>query len=159
MAEGEQERRRRQAGDGRGGEETARNLSKRERSVEENRVCVCVLVSAVKLNRPLLEKDREGGTKRERTCNHRKSKISIWNPSEAVQPEPGCCITYISLLFLPLLLLFTGPGPGRYALPPTVGYVNHDVTKPSSPAYSLRSRMSSARKSSRDPPVRCFWDD
>lgn len=37
-----------------------------------------------------------------------------------------------------------GPGPGRYALPPTVGYINHDVTKPSSPAYSLHSRMSSA---------------
>ncbi|XP_029900429.1 outer dense fiber protein 3-like protein 2a [Myripristis murdjan] len=37
-----------------------------------------------------------------------------------------------------------GPGPGRYALPPTVGYINHDVTKPSSPAYSFHSRMSSA---------------
>ncbi|XP_061599678.1 outer dense fiber protein 3-like protein 2a [Cololabis saira] len=37
-----------------------------------------------------------------------------------------------------------GPGPGRYALPSTVGYVNHDFTKPSSPAYSFRSRMSSA---------------
>ncbi|XP_049596896.1 protein CIMAP1D-like [Syngnathus scovelli] len=36
-----------------------------------------------------------------------------------------------------------GPGPGHYALPPTVGYVNHDVTKPSSPAYSFRTRMSS----------------
>ncbi|XP_076013872.1 outer dense fiber protein 3-like protein 2a [Genypterus blacodes] len=36
-----------------------------------------------------------------------------------------------------------GPGPGRYALPPTVGYINHDVTKPSSPAYSFRTRMSS----------------
>ncbi|XP_075963654.1 outer dense fiber protein 3-like protein 2a isoform X1 [Anarhichas minor] len=37
-----------------------------------------------------------------------------------------------------------GPGPGRYALPPTVGYINHDITKPSSPAYSFHSRMSSA---------------
>ncbi|XP_016385330.1 outer dense fiber protein 3-like protein 2 [Sinocyclocheilus rhinocerous] len=36
-----------------------------------------------------------------------------------------------------------GPGPGRYALPPTVGYINHDYTKPSSPAYSFHSRMSS----------------
>ncbi|XP_046903334.1 outer dense fiber protein 3-like protein 2a isoform X2 [Hypomesus transpacificus] len=36
-----------------------------------------------------------------------------------------------------------GPGPGRYALPPTVGYINHDLTKPSSPAYSFHSRMSS----------------
>ncbi|XP_026196050.1 outer dense fiber protein 3-like protein 2a [Anabas testudineus] len=37
-----------------------------------------------------------------------------------------------------------GPGPGRYNLPPTVGYINHDFTKPSSPAYSLHNRMSSA---------------
>ncbi|XP_020784541.1 outer dense fiber protein 3-like protein 2a [Boleophthalmus pectinirostris] len=37
-----------------------------------------------------------------------------------------------------------GPGPGRYALPPTVGYMNHDFTKPSSPAYTFHSRQSSA---------------
>ncbi|KAM3871451.1 outer dense fiber protein 3-like protein 2a [Diretmus argenteus] len=37
-----------------------------------------------------------------------------------------------------------GPGPGRYVLPPTVGYINHDITKPSSPAYTFHSRMSSA---------------
>ncbi|XP_028995950.1 outer dense fiber protein 3-like protein 2a [Betta splendens] len=37
-----------------------------------------------------------------------------------------------------------GPGPGRYSLPPTVGYVNHDFTKPSSPAYSFHGRLSSA---------------
>ncbi|KAL7876497.1 hypothetical protein AOLI_G00114600 [Acnodon oligacanthus] len=36
-----------------------------------------------------------------------------------------------------------GPGPGRYALPPTIGYINHDYTKPSSPAYSFHGRMSS----------------
>lgn len=47
----------------------------------------------------------------------------------------------------------SGPGPGRYALPPTVGYVNHDFTKPSSPAYSFHSRMSSA---SEEDPVYCF---
>ncbi|CAB1413575.1 unnamed protein product [Pleuronectes platessa] len=35
-----------------------------------------------------------------------------------------------------------GPGPGRYALPPTVGYINHDITKPSSPAYSFHIRNS-----------------
>lgn len=119
-------------------------------------VSVCVLVFAVKLYRPLLEKDREGEMKREHVTIE-KSKICIWNPSEAIQPEPECCITYINLLFLPLLF-FTGPGPGRYALPPTVGYVNHDVTKPNSPAYSLRSRMSSARKSSWGLSW-CFWDD
>ncbi|CAL1575784.1 unnamed protein product [Knipowitschia caucasica] len=37
-----------------------------------------------------------------------------------------------------------GPGPGRYALPPTVGYMRHDFTKPSSPAYTFHSRQSSA---------------
>ncbi|XP_014862350.1 PREDICTED: outer dense fiber protein 3-like protein 2 [Poecilia mexicana] len=37
-----------------------------------------------------------------------------------------------------------GPGPARYALPPTVGYINHDFTKPSSPAYSFHGRMSTA---------------
>ncbi|MFT7818800.1 hypothetical protein Z043-107073, partial [Arapaima gigas] len=37
-----------------------------------------------------------------------------------------------------------GPGPGRYSLPTTVGVVNHDFTKPSSPAYSFHSKMSSS---------------
>ncbi|KAG9328489.1 hypothetical protein JZ751_013711 [Albula glossodonta] len=36
-----------------------------------------------------------------------------------------------------------GPGPGRYALPPTIGYVGHDYTKPTSPAYSFHRKMSS----------------
>ncbi|XP_062848898.1 outer dense fiber protein 3-like protein 2a [Trichomycterus rosablanca] len=36
-----------------------------------------------------------------------------------------------------------GPGPGHYALPPTVGYINHDYTKLSSPAFSFHRRMSS----------------
>ncbi|TMS20133.1 Outer dense fiber protein 3-like protein 2 [Larimichthys crocea] len=35
-----------------------------------------------------------------------------------------------------------GPGPGRYGLPPTIGFVGHDFTKPTSPAYSFHSRMS-----------------
>ncbi|KAG7225898.1 hypothetical protein INR49_014326, partial [Caranx melampygus] len=33
------------------------------------------------------------------------------------------------------------PGPARYALPPTVGYINHDYTKPNSPAYSFHNRV------------------
>ncbi|XP_056374009.1 outer dense fiber protein 3-like protein 2 isoform X2 [Hyla sarda] len=36
----------------------------------------------------------------------------------------------------------TGPGPGRYNLPPTVGFVGHDYTKHSSPAYSFHGRTS-----------------
>ncbi|XP_036807311.1 outer dense fiber protein 3-like protein 2 [Oncorhynchus mykiss] len=35
------------------------------------------------------------------------------------------------------------PGPGHYALPPTIGYVNHDRAKHSSPAYTFHRRMSS----------------
>lgn len=34
-----------------------------------------------------------------------------------------------------------GPGPGRYGLPPTVGFVGHDFTKPTSPAYSFHGKM------------------
>ncbi|XP_068127346.1 protein CIMAP1D isoform X2 [Hyperolius riggenbachi] len=36
----------------------------------------------------------------------------------------------------------TGPGPARYNLPPTVGFVGHDYTKHSSPAYSFHGRPS-----------------
>ncbi|XP_071261902.1 protein CIMAP1D-like isoform X2 [Salvelinus alpinus] len=35
-----------------------------------------------------------------------------------------------------------GPGPGRYALPPTIGFIGHDFTKPTNPAYSFHGRMS-----------------
>ncbi|XP_050933196.1 outer dense fiber protein 3-like protein 2b [Lates calcarifer] len=35
-----------------------------------------------------------------------------------------------------------GPGPGRYGLPPTIGFIGHDFTKPTSPAYSFHGRMS-----------------
>lgn len=48
------------------------------------------------------------------------------------------------VLYCCAVVSLTGPGPGRYALPPTVGYINHDFTKPSSPAYSFHSRLSSA---------------
>ncbi|XP_066503143.1 outer dense fiber protein 3-like protein 2b [Hoplias malabaricus] len=35
-----------------------------------------------------------------------------------------------------------GPGPGRYALPSTIGFIGHDFTKAMSPAYSFHGRMS-----------------
>lgn len=38
--------------------------------------------------------------------------------------------------------LSPGPGPGRYGLPPTIGFVGHDFTKPTSPAYSFHGRIS-----------------
>nr|XP_020462731.1 outer dense fiber protein 3-like protein 2 isoform X1 [Monopterus albus] len=34
-----------------------------------------------------------------------------------------------------------GPGPGRYGLPPTIGFIGHDFTKPANPAYSFHGRM------------------
>ncbi|XP_013918145.1 PREDICTED: outer dense fiber protein 3-like protein 2 [Thamnophis sirtalis] len=37
--------------------------------------------------------------------------------------------------------LLTGPGPGCYSLPPTIGFVNHDYTRFTSPAYSFRQRL------------------
>ncbi|XP_063145371.1 protein CIMAP1D [Candoia aspera] len=37
--------------------------------------------------------------------------------------------------------LETGPGPGCYSLPPTIGFVNHDYTRFTSPAYSFRQRL------------------
>ncbi|XP_023699330.2 outer dense fiber protein 3-like protein 2b isoform X1 [Paramormyrops kingsleyae] len=39
------------------------------------------------------------------------------------------------------LILSAGPGPGRYALPPTIGFLGHDFTKSTSPAYSFHGRM------------------
>ncbi|KAJ3598897.1 hypothetical protein NHX12_032860 [Muraenolepis orangiensis] len=35
-----------------------------------------------------------------------------------------------------------GPGPGRYSLPSTIGFIGHDFTKPTSPACSFHGRMS-----------------
>ncbi|XP_007233327.2 outer dense fiber protein 3-like protein 2b [Astyanax mexicanus] len=35
-----------------------------------------------------------------------------------------------------------GPGPGRYALPSTIGFVGHDFTKATSPAYTFHGKMS-----------------
>ena len=34
-----------------------------------------------------------------------------------------------------------GPGPGRYGLPSTVGYVAHDFTKHRKPAYPFGQRL------------------
>ncbi|XP_045216986.2 outer dense fiber protein 3-like [Mercenaria mercenaria] len=34
-----------------------------------------------------------------------------------------------------------GPGPGRYALPPTLGFSSHDATKKMEPAYSFGRRL------------------
>uniref|UniRef100_A0A8C9R587 CIMAP1 family member D n=1 Tax=Scleropages formosus TaxID=113540 RepID=A0A8C9R587_SCLFO len=40
------------------------------------------------------------------------------------------------------LYSLSGPGPGHYALPPTIGFIGHDFTKSTSPAYSFHGRMS-----------------
>ena len=41
---------------------------------------------------------------------------------------------------------FTGPGPGRYALPTGVGYVKHDLSKKVYPAYSFGQKLSDLSK-------------
>lgn len=47
-----------------------------------------------------------------------------------------------------------GPGPGRYGLPPTVGFVGHDFTKLTSPAYSFHGKMTgNSRLTSQKRPV------
>ncbi len=40
----------------------------------------------------------------------------------------------------------TGPGPGRYGLPSSVGYVDHDFTKHMKPSYSLGARLENSSK-------------
>ena len=37
-----------------------------------------------------------------------------------------------------------GPGPGRYALPSTLGSVNHDPTKITNPSYRFGMRLNNA---------------
>lgn len=50
-----------------------------------------------------------------------------------------CAATYLlNMMFYPVT---AGPGPGRYGLPPTIGFVGHDYTKSTSPAYSFHGRM------------------
>lgn len=44
------------------------------------------------------------------------------------------------------MCVFEGPGPGRYGLPPTVGFIGHDFTKPTSPAYSFHGKMTDNSK-------------
>jgi len=39
-----------------------------------------------------------------------------------------------------------GPGPGRYGLPSTVGYRQHDFTKHMKPAYSFGGRLDNSSK-------------
>ncbi|XP_063313410.1 protein CIMAP1D [Pelobates fuscus] len=52
----------------------------------------------------------------------------------------------------------TGPGPGRYGLPPTVGFVGHDYTKYSSPAYSFHGRSSHSAQLNSSPGP-CYYVD
>uniref|UniRef100_A0A8C0C665 Outer dense fiber of sperm tails 3 like 2 n=1 Tax=Balaenoptera musculus TaxID=9771 RepID=A0A8C0C665_BALMU len=45
----------------------------------------------------------------------------------------------------PTPALVAGSGPGLYALPSTVGYINHDCTRVAGPAYSLFRRPSEGK--------------
>ncbi|KAK1342991.1 hypothetical protein QTO34_015760 [Cnephaeus nilssonii] len=54
--------------------------------------------------------------------------------------------------------LENGSGPGLYALPSTVGYINHDCTRVASPAYSLLRRPSEASPQDSSPGPVYFLD-
>ncbi|XP_004314256.2 protein CIMAP1D [Tursiops truncatus] len=54
--------------------------------------------------------------------------------------------------------LENGSGPGLYALPSTVGYINHDCTRVAGPAYSLFRRPSEASPQETSPGPVYFLD-
>ncbi|XP_054835310.1 outer dense fiber protein 3-like protein 2 [Eublepharis macularius] len=51
----------------------------------------------------------------------------------------------------------TGPGPGCYSLPPTVGFVNHDYTRFTSPAYSFHQRLNNSIHLKDTSPGPCYY--
>ncbi|XP_053149178.1 outer dense fiber protein 3-like protein 2 [Hemicordylus capensis] len=51
----------------------------------------------------------------------------------------------------------TGPGPGCYSLPPTVGFVNHDYTRFTSPAYSFHQRLNNSIHVKDPSPGPCYY--
>nr|XP_056701540.1 outer dense fiber protein 3-like protein 2 [Euleptes europaea] len=50
----------------------------------------------------------------------------------------------------------TGPGPGCYSLPPTVGFVNHDYTRFTSPACSFHQRLNNIHLKDASPGPRYY---
>nr|XP_033812392.1 outer dense fiber protein 3-like protein 2 [Geotrypetes seraphini] len=53
----------------------------------------------------------------------------------------------------------TGPGPGRYCLPPTVGFISHDYTRFTSPAYSFHGKLSDNMFFKDSSPGPCYYVD
>ncbi|XP_044311845.1 outer dense fiber protein 3-like protein 2 [Varanus komodoensis] len=51
----------------------------------------------------------------------------------------------------------TGPGPGCYSLPPTVGFAHHDYTRFTSPAYSFHQRLNNSLYSKDASPGPCYY--
>lgn len=51
----------------------------------------------------------------------------------------------MSIFFL-ILISFVGPGPGKYLLPPVIGFNNHDVSKYRNPQYSMGIKLRSLMK-------------
>ncbi|XP_061457498.1 protein CIMAP1D [Rhineura floridana] len=51
----------------------------------------------------------------------------------------------------------TGPGPGCYSLPPTVGFVNHDYTRFANPAYSFHQRLKNGIYLKDSSPGPCYY--
>ncbi|XP_048354618.1 outer dense fiber protein 3-like protein 2 [Sphaerodactylus townsendi] len=51
----------------------------------------------------------------------------------------------------------TGPGPGCYSLPPTIGFVSHDYTRFASPAYSFHQRLNNSIYLKDASPGPCYY--
>lgn len=45
-----------------------------------------------------------------------------------------------------LTYLFLGPGPGKYVLPPLIGYKDHDISKYRNPQYSMGQKLPFGKK-------------
>ncbi|XP_029469408.1 outer dense fiber protein 3-like protein 2 [Rhinatrema bivittatum] len=56
-------------------------------------------------------------------------------------------------------IMWPGPGPGRYSLPPTVGFTSHDYTRFTSPAYSFHGKLSDTMFFKDSSPGPCYYVD
>lgn len=70
-------------------------------------------------------------------AKERGTKHNLW--SDTVFAIRGSPVWFYLNMFDSFLI--SGPGPGRYALPSTVGFEAHDATKKTDPAYSFGRRL------------------
>ena len=82
--------------------------------------------------RPLIAARERGGWG---NCPHAAHYGETSYPARSPPPPPSTAR---------LLPSTVGPGPGRYALPSTLGSVNHDPTKITNPSYRFGMRLNNA---------------